>query len=77
MVTRRNYDLNRPSRLLETRFTAGFSPGLKTMVTRSYFDSEKLGKQLARHALERHRVDYQLAEGESDQPRCAADTFSV
>ncbi|MEW5698304.1 hypothetical protein AB1699_20395 [Pseudomonas synxantha] len=31
-------------------------------------ENEKLGKQLARQALERRRTDYQLAEGKSDQP---------
>ncbi|MBV7515965.1 contractile injection system protein, VgrG/Pvc8 family, partial [Pseudomonas sp. PDM25] len=35
-------------------------------------DNLARGKQLARQALERHRADYQLAEGQSDQPtlRC-------
>ncbi|UVL01443.1 type VI secretion system tip protein TssI/VgrG [Pseudomonas sp. B21-048] len=75
IVTRRDYDLNRPSRLLETRFTAGFSPELEDYGYPLYFGSEKLGKQLARQALERHRVDYQLAEGESDEPTLRSGHF--
>ena len=63
--------------MLESRFTAEFSPELEDYSYPLYFESEKLGKQLARQALERHRVDYQLAEGESDSQRCAAATFSV
>ncbi|POA64668.1 contractile injection system protein, VgrG/Pvc8 family, partial [Pseudomonas sp. DP16D-R1] len=31
--------------------------------------NEKRGDHLARQALERHRSDYELGEGESDQPR--------
>ncbi|MFJ7282617.1 type VI secretion system tip protein TssI/VgrG [Pseudomonas sp. NPDC099000] len=71
-VTRRHYDLERPSLLLESRFTAEFSPELEDYRYPLFFESEKLGQQLARQALERHRADYQLAEGESDQPslRC-------
>ncbi|MGW8463817.1 type VI secretion system tip protein TssI/VgrG [Pseudomonas sp. CLCA07] len=75
IVTRRDYDLNRPSRLLETRFTAEFSPELEDYGYPLYLESEKLGKQLARQALERHRVDYQLAEGESDQPTLRSGHF--
>ncbi len=74
-VTRRHYDLNRPSRLLETRCTAGFSPELEDYGYPLYFDSEKHGKQLAQLALERHRADYQLAEGESDQPGLRSGHF--
>ena len=68
IVTRRDYDLKRPNRLLESRFTAEFSPELEDYRYPQFFESEKHGKQLARQALERHRADYQLAEGKSDQP---------
>ncbi|WP_416740404.1 type VI secretion system tip protein TssI/VgrG [Pseudomonas sp. NFX71] len=67
-VTRRNYDPKRPSALLESRFIAEFSPELEDYRYPLFFENEKLGKQLARQALERHRTDYQLAEGKSDQP---------
>jgi type VI secretion system secreted protein VgrG len=67
-VTRRDYDLKRPSLLLESRFTAEFSPELEDYRYPVLIENEKRGKQLARQTLERHRTDYQLAEGNSDQP---------
>ncbi|TFB41739.1 type VI secretion system tip protein VgrG [Pseudomonas sp. F01002] len=67
-VTRRDYDLKRPSLLLESRFTAEFSPELEDYRYPVFIENEKRGKQLVRQALERHRTDYQLAEGHSDQP---------
>lgn len=67
-ATRRHYDFQRPSLLLESRFTAEFTPGLEDYRYPAPIENEKLGEQLARQALERHRVDYQLVEGTSDQP---------
>jgi type VI secretion system secreted protein VgrG len=75
IVTRRDYDQKRPNRLLESRFTAEFSPELEDYSYPLPLDSEKRGKQLARQALERHRVDYQLAEGKSDQPTLRSGHF--
>ncbi|APC16859.1 type IV secretion protein Rhs [Pseudomonas frederiksbergensis] len=74
-VTRRGYDLKRPSLLLESRFTAEFSPALEDYRYPVLMATEKLGKQLARQTLERHRIDYQLAEGESDQPTLRSGHF--
>lgn len=67
-VTRRDYDMQRPSLLLQSSFTAEFSPELEDYRYPLKHDNEKRGKQLARQALERHRFDYQIAEGRSDQP---------
>ncbi|WP_280041701.1 type VI secretion system tip protein VgrG [Pseudomonas sp. Hg5Tf] len=67
-VTRRGYDFQRPSLLLESQFTAEFSPELEDYRYPLSMDTESLGRQRARQALERHRCDYQLAEGQSDQP---------
>ncbi|SDS96767.1 type VI secretion system Vgr family protein [Pseudomonas prosekii] len=67
-VTRRDYDMQRPSLLLQSSFTAEFSPELEDYRYPLKLDNEKRGKQLARQALERHRFDYQIAEGRSDQP---------
>ncbi|KPG99610.1 type IV secretion protein Rhs [Pseudomonas sp. RIT-PI-q] len=67
-VTRRNYDLKRPSLLLEQRFTAEFTPVLEDYRYPLLMKTEEHAKQLVRQALERHRSDYQLVEGESDQP---------
>ncbi|MFJ2364933.1 type VI secretion system tip protein TssI/VgrG [Pseudomonas sp. NPDC087697] len=74
-TTRRGYDLKRPSLLLESHFTAEFSPELEDYRYPLFFESEKRAKQLARQALERHRTDYQLAEGESDQPTLRSGHF--
>ncbi|MBV7515939.1 contractile injection system protein, VgrG/Pvc8 family, partial [Pseudomonas sp. PDM25] len=67
-VTLRGYDFNRPSRLLESQSTAEFRPTLEDYHYPVEMDNLARGKQLARQALERHRADYQLAEGQSDQP---------
>ncbi|MCU1760282.1 type VI secretion system tip protein VgrG, partial [Pseudomonas sp. 14P_8.1_Bac3] len=67
-VTRRDYDFERPTRLLESRFRAEFLPELEDYRYPLLMQTEKQGKQGVRQALERHRRDYQLAEGESDQP---------
>lgn len=66
-VVRRDYDLKRPSLLLESRFTAEFTPELEDYRYPLPIKSEKQGKQLVRHSLERHRSDYQTVEGASDQ----------
>ncbi|MBL0798183.1 type VI secretion system tip protein TssI/VgrG [Pseudomonas sp. B7] len=66
-VTRRGYDLKRPTLLLESRFSAGFTPTLEDYRYPLLLDNEKRGKHLARQALERHRADYEIAEGQSNQ----------
>jgi type VI secretion system secreted protein VgrG len=67
-TTRRYYDFQRPSLLRQSQFTAEFTPELEDYRFPVRFENEELGRQLARQALERHRTDYQLAEGKSDQP---------
>ncbi|AIL62499.1 Rhs element Vgr protein [Pseudomonas alkylphenolica] len=74
-VTRRDYDLKRPSRLLESRFTAEFTPALEDYRYPTAIETEERGRQLARQALERHRSDYRLAEGKSDQPELRSGHF--
>ncbi|UDI93466.1 type VI secretion system tip protein TssI/VgrG [Pseudomonas sp. IAC-BECa141] len=66
-VVRRDYDLKRPSLLVESRFTADFTPVLEDYRYPLLIENERRGKQLARQALERSRADYELGEGESDQ----------
>lgn len=66
-VVRRDYDLKRPSLLVESRFTADFTPVLEDYRYPLLIENERRGKQLARQALERHRSDYELGEGQSDQ----------
>ncbi|UVJ45953.1 type VI secretion system tip protein VgrG [Pseudomonas sp. LS1212] len=74
-TTRRGYDLKRPSLLLESQFTTEFSPALEDYRYPALIENEQRGKQLARQALERHRTDYQLAEGKSDQPTLRSGHF--
>lgn len=71
-VTRRDYDLKRPNLLLESRFTAEFTPTLEDYRYPLLLDNEKRAKKRVRQTLERLRADYELAEGVSDQPslRC-------
>ncbi|WP_442107762.1 type VI secretion system tip protein TssI/VgrG [Pseudomonas sp. NUPR-001] len=74
-VTQRTYDFQRPSRLLEKQTSADFSPALEDYRYPVPNESEERSKQLARQALERHRTDYQLAEGSSDQPLLRSGHF--
>ncbi|AZD09024.1 VgrG protein [Pseudomonas chlororaphis] len=74
-VTRRDYDLKRPSLLLESQFTADFQPVLEDYSYPVPITTLERGRVLARQALERHRVDYQLAEGQSDQPTLRSGHF--
>ncbi|AZD36562.1 VgrG protein [Pseudomonas chlororaphis subsp. aurantiaca] len=74
-VTRRDYDLKRPSLLLESQFTADFQPALEDYRYPAPITTLERGRVLARQALERHRVDYQLAEGQSDQPTLRSGHF--
>ncbi|MDD2057373.1 type VI secretion system tip protein VgrG [Pseudomonas sp. GD03860] len=74
-ATRRDYDLKRPSLLLESQFTADFSPTLEDFRYPAPMGSLARGRVLARQALERHRIDYQLAEGHSDQPTLRSGHF--
>ncbi len=74
-ITRRGYDLKRPSLLLESQFTAEFTPALEDYCYPVSIESEKRGRQIARQALERHRADYKLVEGQSDQPSLRSGHF--
>ncbi|WPX59161.1 type VI secretion system tip protein VgrG [Pseudomonas sp. DC1.2] len=74
-VTRRDYDLKRSQLLLENSFSAEFTPVLEDYDYPLLMQTEKRGRQLARQALERHRTDYQLAQGTSDQPTLRSGHF--
>ncbi|GAA0387866.1 type VI secretion system tip protein VgrG [Pseudomonas veronii subsp. inensis] len=74
-TTRRGYDLNRPSRLLESDSSAESSPKLEDYRYPVVYENQELAKRMALQALERHRHDYQLAEGESDQPLLRSGHF--
>lgn len=68
-VTRRDYDFEQPRLLLEAAAKSEFQPDLEDYDYPGRYTERTRGKHLAQRALERHRADYQLAEGRSDQPR--------
>lgn len=67
-VTRRDYNFERPSLQLEADATSTFTPDLEDYDYPGRFTDRTRGRHLATRALERHRSDYQLAEGDSDEP---------
>ena len=74
-TTRRDYDFQRPSLLLEGQFTADFHPQLEDYRYGRPMASLDRAKALAKQALERHRSDYHLAEGRSDEARLRSGHF--
>lgn len=66
-TTRRDYDPARPDLLREGQSISPFKPQLEDYRYPVPIVDEAAGKRYARQALERHRSDYQLAEGKSDQ----------
>ena len=75
VVTRRDYDFKRPSLLLESQFTTTATPRLEDYRYSPPITSRDHGKVIASNALQRHRTDYQLAEGQSDQPMLRSGHF--
>ncbi|MDH2243987.1 type VI secretion system tip protein VgrG [Pseudomonas sp. GD03909] len=74
-VTRRDYDFEKPRLTMEAAFHSEFQPDLEDYDYPGRFTERARGKHLSQRALERHRHDYELAEGESDQPRLASGHF--
>ncbi len=74
-VTRRDYDFEKPRLTMEGEFHSDFQPDLEDYDYPGHFTERARGKHLSQRALERHRHDYELAEGESDQPRLASGHF--
>ncbi|VVO52748.1 Actin cross-linking toxin VgrG1 [Pseudomonas fluorescens] len=74
-TTRRDYDFTRPNPPPEGHAKAEGGAELEDYRYPVFIENEKHGKQLARQALERHRSDYQLAEGRSDQPTLRSGHF--
>ncbi|EIK55030.1 Rhs element Vgr protein [Stutzerimonas stutzeri TS44] len=73
-VGRRDYDFEQPRLLMEATHrgesaaNAMPQPDLEDYDYPGHFTERARGKHLAQRALERHRHDYRLAEGNSDQP---------
>ncbi|UIP86001.1 type VI secretion system tip protein TssI/VgrG [Pseudomonas phenolilytica] len=74
-VTRRDYDFEKPRLTMEAAFHSDFQPALEDYDYPGRFTERARGKHLSQRALERHRHDYELAEGESDQPRLVSGHF--
>ncbi|MBX8498046.1 type VI secretion system tip protein TssI/VgrG, partial [Pseudomonas cichorii] len=74
-VSRRDYDFEKPSLLPESSAKSPFSPDLEDYDYPGRFTDRARGKQLATRALERHRSDYQLAEGKGDEPTLVTGHF--
>ncbi|MCQ4313554.1 type VI secretion system tip protein VgrG [Pseudomonas stutzeri] len=67
-VTRRDYDFEKPRLTMENTFQCELQPDLEDYDYPGRFVERTRGKHLSQRALERHRSDYELAEGTSDQP---------
>ncbi|AWT12309.1 type VI secretion system tip protein VgrG [Stutzerimonas frequens] len=74
-VTRRDYDFEKPRLSMEAAFHSDFQPDLEDYDYPGRFTERARGKHLSQRALERHRHDYELAEGESDQPKLVSGHF--
>ncbi|NQD96411.1 type VI secretion system tip protein VgrG, partial [Pseudomonas sp. CrR25] len=74
-VTRRDYDFEKPRLLMEAAFASEFNPDLEDYDYPGRFVERERGKHLSQRALERHRSDYELAQGESDQPLLVSGHF--
>ncbi|HSC84410.1 MAG TPA: type VI secretion system tip protein TssI/VgrG, partial [Pseudomonas sp.] len=74
-VTRRDYDFEKPRLLLEAAHKGDSQPDLEDYDYPGRFTERPRGKHLSQRALERHRSDYQLAEGSSDQPLLCTGHF--
>ncbi|MEB2328549.1 MAG: type VI secretion system tip protein TssI/VgrG, partial [Pseudomonas sp.] len=73
-VSRRDYDFEQPRLLMEAAYRGESTadalpqPDLEDYDYPGRFTERAHGKHLSQRALERHRHDYRLAEGNSDQP---------
>jgi type VI secretion system secreted protein VgrG len=74
-TTRRDYDFEKPRLTLESAHRSDALPDLEDYDYPGRFVHRERGKHLATRALERHRSDYQLAEGKSDQPLLLSGHF--
>lgn len=74
-VTRRDYDFEKPRLQLEAAHKGEAKPDLEDYDYPGRFTERARGKHLSQRALERHRADHQLAEGESDQPLLRSGHF--
>ncbi|MBX8477916.1 type VI secretion system tip protein VgrG, partial [Pseudomonas cichorii] len=74
-ITRRDYDFQKPRVALESTQDQVILPDLEDYDYPGRFTDRERGSLLTRRALERHRHDYRLAEGQSDQPALLSGHF--
>nr|WP_298118187.1 type VI secretion system tip protein TssI/VgrG [uncultured Pseudomonas sp.] len=74
-VTRRDYDFEKPKLLMEAEAKSEFVPDLEDYDYPGRFVERERGKHLSQRALERHRHDFELAQGESDQTLLVSGHF--
>ncbi|MCQ4249200.1 type VI secretion system tip protein VgrG [Pseudomonas stutzeri] len=74
-VTRRDYDFENPRLTMEAAVQIDIQPDLEDYDYPGRFVDRERGKHLSRRALERHRHDFELAEGASDQPLLVSGHF--
>ncbi|AZD18857.1 type VI secretion system tip protein VgrG [Pseudomonas chlororaphis] len=77
-TTRRDYDFEKPRLQLEAAYkpeTDSEEPDLEDYDYPGRFTDRARGKFLSQRALERHRADYQQAEGWGDQTRLVSGHF--
>jgi type VI secretion system secreted protein VgrG len=76
-VTRRDYDFEKPKLLMEAEAEAKseFVPDLEDYDYPGRFVDRERGKHLSQRALERHRHDFELARGDSDQSLLVSGHF--
>lgn len=74
-VTRRDYDFEKPKLLLEADVKSAFKPDLEDYDYPGHFVDRERGKHLSQRSLERHRHDFERAQGDGDQPLLVSGHF--
>ncbi|WP_157064560.1 type VI secretion system tip protein TssI/VgrG, partial [Pseudomonas ficuserectae] len=74
-TTRRDYHFEKPLLKMESSADIETQPDLEDYDYPGGFTHRDQGLQRANRALERHRHDYRLGEGQSDQPRLVSGHF--
>ncbi|WP_434677369.1 type VI secretion system tip protein VgrG [Pseudomonas sp. R1-18] len=74
-VTRRDHDFAHPHFALQSEARSSAKPDLEDYDYPGHFTSRTRGEHLATRALERHRSDFLLADGQSDQPALVTGHF--
>ena len=74
-VTRRDYDFEKPRLQLEAKADGDAQPKLEDYDYPGRYTDRERGKHLAKRALERHRHDFELAEGDGDSPTLVSGHF--